>query len=123
VALGVLCLVRHQVIGLFTQDTEIITMGGMVILSNFVLEAGRSRNLVLVNALRATGDVRFPLYVGLFSMWFFSVGVSWLLGLQFGWGLVGIWIGLGLDECFRAVAMQIRWKDGHWIRFVEEKRA
>lgn len=123
VALGVLCLVRHQVIGLFTQDTEIITMGGMVILSNFVLEAGRSRNLVLVNALRATGDVRFPLYVGLFSMWFFSVGVSWLLGLQLGWGLVGIWIGLGLDECFRAVAMQIRWKDGHWIRFVEEKRA
>lgn len=119
VALGGLCLLRHQVMGLFTKDPEIIAMGGMVILSNFVLEAGRSRNLVLVNALRAAGDVRFPLYVGLFSMWLFSVGVSWLLGLQLGWGLVGIWIGLGLDECFRAIAMQIRWRDGHWIRFVQ----
>lgn len=121
VALGVLCLLRHQVIGLFTKDPEIIAMGGMVILSDFVLEAGRSRNLVLVNALRAAGDVRFPLYVGLFSMWLFSVGVSWLLGLQLGLGLVGIWIGLGLDECFRAVAMQLRWQKGHWIRFVEQK--
>ena len=121
VALGLLCLLRHQVMGMFTKDAEIIAMGGVVILSDFVLEAGRSRNLVLVNALRAAGDVRFPLYVGLFSMWLFSVGVSWLLGLQFGWGLVGIWIGLGLDECFRAIAMQLRWQKGTWTRFVMEK--
>lgn len=122
IALGVLCLLREQVMGLFTKDPAIIAMGGAVILSDFVLEAGRSRNLVLVNALRAAGDVRFPLYVGLFSMWLFSVGVSWLLGIQLGLGLVGIWIGLGLDECFRAVAMQIRWKQGTWTRFVTADR-
>lgn len=121
VSLGILCLLRRQVMGLFTDDPLILAMGGAVILSDFVLEAGRSRNLILVNSLRAAGDVRFPLYVGLFSMWFFSVGVSWILGLKLGWGLVGIWIGLGLDECFRAVAMQIRWQKGAWIRFVVEK--
>ncbi len=118
VALGVLCLLRRQVMGIFTKDEAIIAMGATVILSNFVLEAGRSRNLVLVNALRAAGDVRFPLYIGLFSMWIFSVGVSWILGIGLGWGLVGIWIGLGLDECFRAVGMQIRWQKGAWTKFV-----
>lgn len=117
--LGVLCLVRRPMMGIFTDDEAIIAMGAAVILSDFVLELGRSRNLVLVNALRAAGDVRYPLYVGLFSMWFFSVGVSWLLGLGFGWGLVGIWVGLGLDECFRAVLMQIRWEKGKWIGFVK----
>ena len=116
--LGVLCLFREGVMGLFTGDRAIITMGAAVILTDFVLEAGRSRNLVLVNALRAAGDVRFPLYIGLFSMWFFSVGASWVLGIGLGWGLVGIWIGLGLDECFRALLMQIRWERGRWTRFV-----
>jgi putative MATE family efflux protein len=118
-ALGILCLLRHQAMDLFTDDPAIIAMGATVILSDLVLEAGRSRNLVLVNSLRAAGDVRFPLYIGLFSMWFFSVGVSFVLGIWLNWGLVGIWIGLGLDECFRALLMQIRWDRGHWIRFVK----
>lgn len=116
--LGLLCLVREPVMDLFTNDPAIIAMGAAVILSDFVLEAGRSRNLVLVGALRAVGDVRFPLYIGLFSMWFFSVGVSFLLGLWLNWGLVGIWIGLGLDECFRALLMQIRWGRGSWIKYI-----
>ncbi len=115
-ALSVLCVLRKSVMGIFTDNPEIITLGGAVILADFVLEAGRSRNLVVVNALRAAGDVRFPLYIGLFSMWFFSVGVSWLLHLRFG--LVGIWIGLGLDECFRAVGMQIRWNKGTWTKYI-----
>ena len=114
-AVGVLCLVRKPVFGLFTSDKEIIALGTSVLLTNFILEAGRSRNLVLVNSLRAAGDVRFPLYVGLVSMWLFSVGFSWLLGIQLGWGLHGIWIALGLDECCRAVAMHIRWKRGVWM--------
>lgn len=117
--LGILCLLRRQVMDLFTNDPAIIAMGAAVILSDLVLEVGRSRNLVLVNALRAAGDVRYPLYIGLFSMWFFSVGVSWLLGIGLGWGLVGIWIGLGLDECFRAALLQVRWEKGRWIEFVK----
>lgn len=112
---GVLCLLRRQVFGLFTENEEIIALGTSVLLTNFILEAGRSHNLVLVNALRAAGDVRFPLYIGLGSMWLFSVGFSWLLGIQFGWGLHGIWIALGLDECCRAVAMYGRWKKGKWM--------
>ena len=117
--LGVLCLLRRPMMGIFTDNADIIKMGAAVILSDFVLELGRSRNLVLVNALRAAGDVRYPLYVGLFSMWFFSVGVSFLLGICLGWELVGIWIGLGLDECFRAVMMQIRWEKEKWTKFAK----
>ena len=118
VILGVLCLLRRFVMDLVADDPKIIALGSAVILADFVLEAGRSRNLVLVNALRAAGDVRFPLYIGLFSMWFFSVGVSFLL-VKLGWGLVGIWIGLGLDECFRAVGMQMRWRKGKWTALID----
>ena len=117
-AVGILCLVRRPLMGLFTQNEQIIALGAAVILTDFLLEAGRSRNLVLVNALRAAGDVRFPLYIGLVSMWLFSVGFSWLLGIALGWGLAGIWIALGLDECCRAIAMQLRWQKGTWTKFI-----
>lgn len=120
-AMGVLCLLRRPVFEIFTTDQDIINLGATVLLTNFILEAGRSRNLVLVNSLRAAGDVNFPLYIGLFSMWVFSVGVSWVLGIWLDWGLVGIWIGLGLDELFRAIGMQIRWRNGKWIKHVMDK--
>ena len=116
-AIGLLSIFRKEVMGLFTADPDIIALGATIILSDFLLETGRSRNLILVNSLRAAGDVHFPLYIGLFSMWFFSVGFSWLLGIRLGLGLVGIWIALGLDEFFRAVGMQMRWKKGRWITF------
>jgi putative MATE family efflux protein len=119
VFLGILIAIGYPLLNLL--NPQIVKLGMAVLVADILLELGRSRNLVLVNALRAAGDVRYPLYVGLFSMWFFSVGLSWLLGIQFGWGLVGIWLGLGMDEFFRAVAMQIRWQKGTWIRFIVKK--
>lgn len=113
---AVLCLVGRPVLTLLKADADIIALGSSVLLTNFLLEAGRSRNLVLVNALRAAGDVRFPLYVGLVSMWLFTVGFSWLLGICLGWGLYGIWIARGLDEFCRAIAMKLRWKSGAWTQ-------
>ena len=109
ITLGLFFL-RRQMIGIFTKDQEIIALGVMVLGSEFLLEAGRSVNLVLVNGLRAMGDVNFPLYIGLFSMWFFAVGFSFLLGIPLGLGLLGVWIALGLDEVFRAVGMAVRWR-------------
>lgn len=101
---------RYPVFSLFTEDKEILTITCTVILVNFVRELGRSQNLIYVNALRAAGDVKFPFYFGLISMWGFSVGMSYVCGIIFGWELAGVWLALGLDECFRAVGMHIRWK-------------
>lgn len=115
-ATAIVCLVRKPMLGLFTTDPDIISLASTVIFANFILEAGRSRNLILVSSLRAAGDVRFPLYIGLISMWVFSAGFSWLLGIWFNLGLLGVWIALGLDECCRAIVMQIRWQKGSWIR-------
>ncbi|MBD5464695.1 MAG: MATE family efflux transporter [Lachnospiraceae bacterium] len=109
ITLGLFFL-RRQLMGIFTKDTEIIALGVLVLGSEFLLEAGRSVNLVLVNDLRAMGDVNFPLYIGLFSMWFFAVGFSFLLGISLDTGLLGVWIALGLDEVFRAAGMVVRWR-------------
>lgn len=55
-----------------------------------ILEPGRTFNLVIINSLRAAGDVKFPVYMGIVSMWGISVTLSYLLGIYFGLGLIGV---------------------------------
>lgn len=101
---------RNRMFSLFTSDPEILTLAGTVFLANFLLEAGRSQNLVYVASLRAVGDVKFPFYLGLVSMWCVAVGGSYILGIVMHLGLFGVWLAQGLDECLRAGGMWIRWK-------------
>ena len=72
--------------------------------------------MMMVNVLRAAGDAVFPVVLGLFSMWIFAVGGSWLLGLNMGYGLIGMWCAFTLDECFRAVILLKRWRSKKWMK-------
>ncbi|MBM7586484.1 putative MATE family efflux protein [Bacillus pakistanensis] len=101
---------------IFTSNQEIINLGCILIYLTIILEPGRSFNLVVINALRATGDVKFPVYMGILSMWGVSVTLSYLLGIHFGLGLIGIWISFIADEWLRGIIMLHRWKSRVWIR-------
>ncbi|WP_254051085.1 MATE family efflux transporter, partial [Zoogloea sp. LCSB751] len=59
----------RAIISLFTDDADIITQVAQLFLISLILEPGRTFNLVVINALRATGAARFPLYMALVSMW------------------------------------------------------
>lgn len=110
VMMAVMFVFRNRMFSLFTSDPEILILAGSVLLANFLLESGRSQNLVYVASLRAVGDVKFPFYIGIVSMWCVAVGGSYLLGIALHMGLLGVWIAQGMDECVRAAAMWIRWK-------------
>ena len=68
-----------------------------------ILEPGRSFNLVIINSLRAAGDVKFPVYIGIASMWGVSVPLAYVLGIQLDLGLVGIWLAFTADEWLRGL--------------------
>ncbi len=69
---------------------------------------------MIINSLRAAGDVKFPVYMGVISMWGVSVTLSYILGIHFGLGLVGVWIAFAVDEWFRGILMFWRWKSRAW---------
>lgn len=99
---------------LFTNNSEVITLGVSILLVDLILEPGRTINLVGINALRAAGDVKFPVCIGIFSMWTFGVGIAYFIGIKLGFGLVGVWIAFALDEWFRAILVLRRWKKKQW---------
>lgn len=73
-------------------------------------------NIVLMSSLKSAGDVRFPVMIGIFSMWVFAAGLSYVLGVHFGLGLLGIWIAQGIDEWFRGIFATRRWLSKPWER-------
>lgn len=105
---------RYQLIGVFTQNPDVIEMGAMLIILNIFVEIGRTINLTVINCLRGAGDVFFPTGVAIFSMWIVSTLGSYILAVVFGLGLNGLWIAFAADECIRGALMLWRWKKGKW---------
>ena len=100
---------------LFTHDPQIIASATTLLWLTVLLEPGRTCNIVIINALRATGDARFPVAAGAASMLFVMAGGSWLLGVHFKLGLLGVWIAYGADEWLRGLAMAARWFGHGWV--------
>lgn len=107
-------LFRHQLMDIFTDNAEVIMIGGWLIIMNVVLEFGRCTNLIVINSLRGAGDIYFPTGAAIFSTWILSTLGSYILVVVCGCGIYGMWIALAADECFRGVLMLIRWKSGKW---------
>jgi len=102
------------ILGLFTTTSAIISIGIPILWINLVTEPGRAINIVLMGALKSAGDVRFPVVIGVISMWSIAVGLSYLLGIHFGLGLIGIWLAQGADEWFRGLFALKRWQSQPW---------
>jgi putative MATE family efflux protein len=107
---------------LFTEDATIIRQGVLLLWITVLLEPGRTFNLVVINALRATGDARFPVAAGAASMAIVLAGGSWFLGEVLGWGLVGLWIAYAADEWLRGLIMWWRWRRRHWLPHARRSR-
>lgn len=100
--------------GLFTDNTDIIHLGQKIMFICIFLEFGRTANLVIINSMRASGDVKFPTFLGMASMWGISVLFGYIFGIYFELGLVGIWIAMAMDEIVRGIVVFIRWVHGTW---------
>ena len=103
---------------LFSDDPKVgellAEQGSMVMFIAIFLEFGRTTNIVIINSMKAAGDVKFPTMLAIFSMWGLSVLIAYVLGVVLGMGLAGVWIGMAADEIFRGVVVFIRWIKGSW---------
>ncbi|WP_084372013.1 MATE family efflux transporter [Halalkalibacter krulwichiae] len=107
-------LFSNELFAIFTDNPEVIATGSLLLFLTILLEPGRAFNLVVINSLRAAGDVKYPVYLGILSMWGVSVTVSYTLGIYLGLGLIGVWIAFILDEWLRGVLMLARWRSRKW---------
>lgn len=107
-------IVGAKMIGLFTTDARIVTLGATLLWIDVCVQPAKAANIAITFSLRAAGDSRFPAIVGTSLMW--TVGLGAALTLAFGarLGVIGIWMGMAVDEATRAIVNWMRWRGGVW---------
>ena len=111
---AVFALIGEPMIGLFTDDPEMIHLVSRLLTINIALEVGRGLNLVYGSALKASGDAVFPMVIAVVFVFLCAAGGTWFFGIRLGWLAAGAYVGMALDECVRAVFMALRWHSGKW---------
>lgn len=106
---------------MLTDNETIVQLGIHILFVDIILEVGRAVNIYATNALRSAGDVNYPFYVGVVVQWSVAVGLGYLLGIHWAWGLIGMWCAFLLDENIRAMIFIHRWNSMKWAKkaFVE----
>lgn len=122
-AIVVLAVCAPLAIRCFTTNPAIVVSAVLLLRISVLLETGRVFNVVVINSLRATGDVGFPIQMAVLSMWLVWVPLAWILGIKLGWGLSGVWLAMTLDEWSRGVLMYRRWKSRKWLKYAERSHA
>ena len=99
---------------LFSSDPRVAELGTTVMFIAIFLEFGRTTNIIIINSMKAAGDVKFPTILAIFSMWGISALFAYILGIVCGMGLAGVWIAMAADEIVRGIVVLIRWIHGGW---------
>lgn len=116
-AVVLVMIFRYPLLGVFTDSKEIIEIGASVLFLSFLLETGRTLNIVVISSLRAAGDAKYPVIIGAFSMIGVSLPLGYFLVFICDFGLIGIWLAIAADEWIRAIIMYFRWKSRKWENY------
>lgn len=110
-----LYLFIDPIIRLFTDNPDIVVMAGSAMIAYLGIELGRGFNTSLSFSLSSAGHAKYPALLAIIFNWFVGLLMAYVLGIYFGWGLLGILVGLALDELARAPLLYRRLISRRWI--------
>lgn len=115
---GAVCLALPVLLRFYHLERETLRLAALlIILHNALAIALHPTSFNLANSLRAAGDVKFTMYVGIGSMVAFRLGSAVLFGIVLQWGVMGVWIAMGMDWLARSVAFAIRYRSKKWMAY------
>ncbi len=103
-----------QIMGLFTDEVEIIALGSMPLRLIGVVQPLLAAMMVFAGGLRGAGDTLTPMLVNGASVWLLRVPLSLLAIHWFDWGLTGVWLVMALDLTLRGIVLLWQFRCGRW---------
>jgi len=79
---------------IFTPDPTVIRVGARLLLVAAAFQLFDGLQTVATGALRGSGDTRTPMFANLIAYWLIGLPAGYVLCFRFGWGALGVWIGL-----------------------------
>lgn len=104
-------------VGLFSPPDEIVPLIFQLMLLVLLAQPFLwSISFVLPSALRAAGDSRFTSVTSMLTMWLLRVVLGYVLGVQLGFGLMGVWVAMVIEWGVRGLIFAWRLKGDKWYR-------
>ena len=106
--------VPRPLIGMFTSNEAVLAMGRRLLLVAAMFQLFDGLQGVSTGVLRGLGDTRTPMLSNLAGHWLLGLPVGYALCFWWGWGVVGLWVGLSLGLVAIGVFLVLTWR--HRIR-------
>lgn len=110
----IMALCGTHLIRIFTDNPDVIALGQMCLWCDVAVQPFKAVNFVITTSLRASGDSKFPAFVGSGMMWTLGVATALILAFVLDLGLPGLWLGMAADEFYRSIVNYYRWRSGKW---------
>jgi putative MATE family efflux protein len=103
---------RYQLMALFTNDQEVIAIGGryLLIVGGFYIMF--SSMFVIGGVMRGAGDTLIPMFITLFSLWIIRIPIAWILSRRIG--VDGIWWAIPIAWFFGMAFSYVYYRMGKW---------
>ena len=102
-------LIPRQLIGLFSKDESVLSVGTSLLLLAGVFQLFDGLQGVITGTLRGLGDTRTAMIVNLVAHWVIGLPTSYLLCFVIGWGVYGLWVGLSLGLIVTGIILLYVW--------------
>ncbi len=104
-----------RLLGLFSQGGEVLDLATHLLLLTIFIQPGFAFNTILLQSLRAVGDVRVPVIASVGLTWLLGLPLAWLLCVEVGYGVDGVWYAFIVEETLKAGFMLSRWHARGWV--------
>jgi len=100
--------------GLFFEEVHIVDIGVNIMRVIILVVVFQISQVIYMGCLRGAGDTFYTAAASTISVTIIRTAVSYLGGYVFGWGIVGIWLGVLGDQISRYIFASVRFKAGKW---------
>ncbi len=104
----------YQLIGIFTQDPEVLKAG---VLSLRIICVGYvffSYGMVIGQSFNGAGDTFTPMIVNIICFWFIQIPLGYFMGKYLNLGVVGVCWAIVISETILAIIMITLFRRGKW---------
>ena len=112
---GTIVIPKMSEFNLFFEEPEIIAMGVDIARVLTIIVLLQIAQVIYMGCLRGAGDVIFTTIASTLSITFIRPIFSYLLCYACGLGLIGIWLGIAVDQFSRFCLTTWRFKSGKWM--------
>ncbi len=92
----------------YINEPEVISIASSLLAVAVMFQLSDGIQAVVLGALRGLADVKVPTFIVFAAYWLFALPISYVLGIRYEMGAIGVWYGLAVGLTFSAIFLTWR---------------